>query len=74
MIRLFTMKNKFAERIKELRVEKGLSQRQLSKLIGFSQAAIANWESNLQTPSIDVALKFALFFKVSTDYLIGLED
>ena len=66
--------NKFAERLKELRKEKNLSQRELAKETGFSQAAIARWEKNLQTPNIDVAITFAEFFQVTIDYLLGLED
>ena len=59
--------NKFAERLKELRIEKELSQSALAK-------AIARWESNLQIPNINVAIAFAIFFGVTTDYLLGLED
>ncbi len=66
--------NKFAERLKELRVEKELSQSALAKATGFSQAAIARWEANLQIPNINVAIEFAIFFGVTTDYLFGLED
>lgn len=66
--------NKFAERLKDLREEKGLSQRTLATKLGFSQAAITRWENNLQTPNIDVAIIVAKYFKVSTDYLLGLED
>ena len=66
--------NKFAEKLKELRDEKKLSQRTLAKELGFSQAAIARWENNLQTPNIDVAIIIAKYFKVSTDYLLGLEN
>lgn len=68
------MKNKFAERLRDLRIAKDISQRELGLQTGFSQAAIARWENNLQVPNIDVAIKFALFFKVSIDYLLGLED
>ncbi len=64
--------NTFAEKLKELREEKGLSQRVLSKELGFSQAAIARWENNIQTPNIDVAIAVAKYFNVSTDYLFGL--
>ena len=37
------MRNKFSERLKELREEKNLSQRSLAKELGISQAAIARW-------------------------------
>ena len=66
--------NKFAEKLKELREENNLSQRNLAKELGFSQAAIARWENNLQTPNIDVAIIVAKYFKVSTDFLLGFED
>ena len=65
--------NSFAERLKELREENGLSQRTLAKELGVSQAAIARWENQLQTPNIDIAIIVAKYFKVSTDYLLGLE-
>ena len=66
--------NKFAERLKELREEKSLSQRNLAKELGVSQAAIARWENNLQIPNIEVAIIVAKYFNISTDYLLGLED
>lgn len=66
--------NKFAERLKELREENQLSQRTLAKELGVSQAAIARWENNLQTPNIDIAIIVAKYFNVTTDYLLGLED
>lgn len=66
--------NKFSERLKELRLDKNLSQRDLSKATNFSQAAIARWEAGLQTPNIDVAIVFAKYFGITTDYLLGLED
>lgn len=66
--------NKFAERIKELRIERNISQRKLAKVTGYSQAAIARWEAGLQIPNIEVAIKFAIYFKVTTDFLLGLEE
>lgn len=65
---------KFAERLKELRVEKNLSQRELAKETGYSQAAIARWEAKLQIPNIEVAIDLSSYFGVSSDYLLGLED
>lgn len=69
-----TNMNKFAERLKELREERGLSQRGLAKELDVSQPAIARWENNLQTPNIDIAILVAKYFKVTSDYLLGLED
>ena len=65
---------KFAERLKELRTERGLSQRKLAKLIGVSDKAISLWESGENSPSLAIAKVIAQYFKVSIDYLAGLED
>ncbi len=64
----------FAERLKSLRIEHGLTQEQLAKEVGLSQSGIARWESGSQIPNIEIAKKFAIFFKVSIDYLAGLEN
>lgn len=66
--------NKFSERIKELRIERNISQNTLSKEIGFSQAAIARWEAGIQIPNINVLITFAKYFNVSADYLLGIEN
>ena len=68
------IENKFANRLKTLREEKGLSQNKLSKATGISQVAISRWERGKQIPNIDTAIIFAKYFGVSTDYLLGLED
>ncbi len=64
----------FAERLKELRLENNLTQHSLAKACGFSQAAIARWEAGLQTPNIDVLVILCNYFKVTSDYLLGLEE
>lgn len=66
--------NKFAERLRELRQEKGLSLLTLSKEVGISDVALGRWENNLRTPNIDSLIILAKYFKVSADYLLGLED
>lgn len=64
----------FAERLKELRAETGISQAKLAKEIKISQAIIAFWESDKREPTLELAKRVAIYFKVSTDYLCGLED
>lgn len=66
--------NKFAERLKELRIENNLTTIQLSKELGVGDSTISRWENGLRVPSIDHLYNIAIFFKVSADYLIGLED
>lgn len=68
------MTNKFAERLKELRQERNLTQMQLSKETGLSQTGIGKWEAGQRTPNIDVLIVFARYFNVSTDFLCGLAD
>ena len=60
------------EILKFLRDLKGLSQRDLSKATGLSQAAIVHWENNDRVPSATAVVKLAKFFGVSTDYLLGM--
>ena len=70
------MKNDFASRLKELRLEKGLSQKELSKKLGgqISPAAIGFWEKRTRVPNLDAVILLANYFNVSIDFLAGLED
>lgn len=60
---------KFIERLKELRAQKGLSQAQLAKATGLSQSAITYWETGKRIPNAYAVIILARFFDVSTDYL-----
>ncbi|MDE5721298.1 MAG: helix-turn-helix domain-containing protein [Clostridia bacterium] len=64
----------FAERLKELRLEKELSQRGLAKLLNLSAQAVSQWENESRTPNAEAVAVIAKFFGVSADYLLGLED
>lgn len=64
----------FAERLKELRLEMGLSTTKLGEAIGVSNVAISRWERELRIPNIENLVALAKFFRVSTDFLCGLED
>ena len=66
--------NKFSERLKELRLEKNLTQTELAQETGISQAGIAKWETGDRNPSVDCLIILAKFFGVTIDYLVGLED
>lgn len=65
---------KFAERLKELRNEKGLSQAQLAKATGLSRTALVYWETEQRVPNAKAIVILAKFFGVTTDYLLGVED
>lgn len=67
----YTFKN---NRIAELRKEKRLSQRQLAKELGTSQANLSRWEQGLNEPSIIECWKIADYFDVSLDLLCGRKE
>ena len=64
----------FAKRLKDLRKEKELSQAELAKALFIDQSSVTKYETCKATPSVEMLIKFAEYFKVSTDYLLGLED
>ena len=64
----------FNERLKELRILKGLSQDALSKETGISTTAICYYETGQRVPNANVIITFAKYFDVSADYLLGLEN
>ena len=61
-------------KIKELRQEKGLSQRELAKATGIKQANISRWEAGLVVPNINDVWTLANFFDCSIDYLVGKDE
>ncbi len=66
--------NKFSTRLKELRVEKNLSQNELAKQLNISVACVNRWENNLRIPNIDSLIILCNFFSCSADYILGLVD
>jgi transcriptional regulator with XRE-family HTH domain len=64
----------FYERLKVLRESNNLTQVQLAKKLNVSKQSVSNWENNNILPSIDVLIRTAQFFQVSTDYMLGLTD
>ena len=64
----------FSKRLKELRIGKGLSLRQLANEIQVNNTTIGRWENQLRIPNIIELKKIAEFFNVSADYLLGLQD
>lgn len=68
------MKNKFAERVKELRIDFGLTRNQLAKKIKVNPRSISYWELGQRECNLEQLIQLAIIFKTSTDYLLGLED
>ena len=63
-----------SERLKELRIEKNISQMQLSIATGLSQSAIARWELGKSEPTASALIILSKYFGESADYILGLED
>ncbi len=64
----------FAERIKELRMEQGMTQEALGKVIGVKRYAVYTYERGLNYPEARCLIMLADYFKVSLDYLVGRTD
>lgn len=64
----------FAERIKELRENKEISQTQLADLMHISQSSISEYESGKQQPPLSMLIQLSEFFDVNIDYLLGHSD
>ncbi len=64
----------FAFRVKKLRKQKNLNQKELGEALGLTQTTISGIESGARTTTIEKLILLAKFFDVSTDYLLGLKD
>ena len=62
------------ERLKSLRQAHNLNQVQLADELHVSKQSVSNWENNTIMPSIEILLKISKYFRVSTDYLLELDD
>lgn len=61
-------------RINELRIASGWSQVQLAEKLNISKQTVSNWENDNIQPSIEMLVRIANLFSVSTDYLLGLDN
>lgn len=59
------------ERIKRLRLSKGVSQKDIAQYLGVTQQAVGSWERNKSEPTPSMYKLLARYFGVSTDYLLG---
>lgn len=65
---------KFPERLKKLRKEKNLYQKELAEILGVSRPTISQYEAGTRRPDNETLEKLADYFKVSIDYLLGRTD
>lgn len=63
-----------ADRIKYLRESKSYTQTELAKLLGITRSSVNAWEMGISVPSTQYVVELAAIFKVSTDYLLGVNE
>jgi len=68
------LKEKIANRLKDLRKEKGIGQIQLADELNIDKSTIAKYETAVSAPSAQMLVILAKYFEVSVDYLLGLVD
>lgn len=68
------MNKQFGDRLKELRTKKSLTQEELAKLFNTGKSSISNYENNSRLPDAVTICKYADFFGVTVDYILGRSD
>ena len=62
------------KRIRDLREDKDLTQKDLAKILNCSQQVYSNYELGQRDIPTDILIKLSEFYKVSTDYILGISD
>lgn len=63
-----------ADRIRVLREQKGFTQTDLAKHLGITRSSVNAWEQGISVPSTQYIVELAQIFKVSTDYLLCVDN
>lgn len=63
--------NLFAQRLKELREEKGISRKQLADAMIVSVRLVSYWESGQRECDFETLIKLSKYFNESIDYMLG---
>lgn len=63
----------FGKRLKALRYKKHMTQADLSDRLGVTKSVISAYENGVRMPSYDILIQISRIFRVTTDYLLGLE-
>ena len=62
------------KRIKEIRIEHGLSQQKFGKMLSVSQDTVSLWEKGKSVPTTEFLVEISKKFEVSTDYILCLKE
>ena len=68
------MKIYLGERLKELRTEKGITQKELAEALGINSVTYLHYEKSQREPPLSLLVEMAEYFDVTTDYLLGKTD
>lgn len=68
------MKNKFAERLKELIEERGFTLKEVADGVHATPMAVSYWARGIKQPTAEKIIELADFFDVSTDFLLGRRE
>lgn len=68
------VKNKLADRLSELLNENKISKRKIANEIGVSASSISDWSTGKIQPTAENIYLLSDYFKISSDYLLGLTD
>lgn len=64
----------FSVKLKNLRIETKLTQKQIAEKLGMSETGYASWEQGLSEPSIDNLRKLCLIHNISPNELLDIQD
>lgn len=64
----------FAQRLRELRLQQGFSQKYMAEQLHIKQQSYSRYELATGEPSLAILAQLAVIFNVSADYLIGLSE
>lgn len=64
----------FCNRLRDLRISRGLNQVEFGESLNVTKQSVSNWENGNIQPSIDMLIHIATIYSVSTDYLLGLDE
>lgn len=64
----------YRQKFKNLRVDNDLTQEQVAKICKVSDATVGHWETGRREMSVDSIIQLCRFYKVSSDYILGLSD
>lgn len=59
------------ERLRKLRIQNNLTQKDIAGLLDLSPSIVSGYETGERTPSVEVLLQLSGIYKTSTDYLLG---